>query len=121
MANRTRTAARVRRHHRVRKQIFGSPERPRLNIFRGLLHIYAQVIDDEAGQTIASASTIDHDLKLQMDGLKKIEQAHLVGGAIAERAKAKGIQKVVFDRGGYKYFGRVKALADGAREGGLEF
>jgi len=94
---------------------------PRLNVFRSLAEIYAQVIDDEAGHTLASASSIDHDLRAQLDGKKKSDQARLVGKALADRAKAKGILKVVFDRGGYRYIGRVKALADGAREGGLEF
>jgi large subunit ribosomal protein L18 len=99
----------------------GTPERPRLNVFRSIAEIYAQVIDDEAGQTLTAASTVDHELRGQMEGLKKSEQARLVGKALAERARAKGITKVVFDRGGYRYIGRVKALADGAREGGLDF
>ncbi len=90
-------------------------------MYRSLAEIYAQVIDDEAGNTLVSASTIDHDLRPQMSGLKKTEQAKLVGKALAERATAKGIQQVVFDRGGYRYTGRVKALADAAREGGLDF
>ncbi len=99
----------------------GNSQRPRLSIFRSLAEIYAQVIDDQAGQTIASASTIDQELRVKMNGLKKSEQAKLVGKTLAERAKSKGVQMVVFDRGGNKYTGRVKALADGAREGGLEF
>lgn len=119
--NKSRTAARVRRHIRVRTEIEGTLERPRLNVFRSLSMIYAQIIDDATGQTLVSASSIDHELRTSMAGLKRNEQAHKVGQALAERAKAKGIQKVVFDRGGYRYFGRVKALADGAREGGLEF
>jgi large subunit ribosomal protein L18 len=97
------------------------PNKPRLNVFRSISEIYAQVIDDEAGRTLISASSIDHELRDQMKSLKKAEQARLVGKAIAERAKAKGITQVVFDRGGYRYIGRVKALADGAREGGLVF
>ena len=105
----------------MRKNILGSAERPRLNVFRGLSEIYVQVINDQAGHTLVSASTIDQELRAKMEGLKKTEQARLVGRAVAERAKAKGITKVVFDRGGYRYIGRVKALADGAREGGLEF
>jgi large subunit ribosomal protein L18 len=117
----SRSIARINRHQRIRKHVSGTPERPRLNVFRGLTHIYAQVIDDECGKTLASASTVDNQLKAQMAGLSKTEQAKLVGKAVAERAQAKGIQKVVFDRGGYRYFGRVKALADAAREGGLEF
>ncbi len=121
MAEKNRRIARLRRHQRVRKKISGTPERPRLNVFRSLNHIYAQIIDDVAGETLVSASTIDRELRAQMQGLTKTEQARLVGQALAKRAVAKGITKVVFDRGGYKYIGRVKALADGAREGGLEF
>jgi large subunit ribosomal protein L18 len=119
--NKSRSAARLRRQIRVRKTISGSPERPRLNVFRSLAEIYAQVIDDETGRTLASASSIDHELRSRMDGLKKTDQARLVGKTVAERAKAQGIQRVVFDRAGYRYSGRVKALADAAREGGLEF
>lgn len=121
MANKSRAVARARRHSRVRKNLAGSAERPRLNVFRSLSGIYAQVIDDSAGNTLASASTVDRDLREKMKGLKKAEQAKLVGQTVAERAKSKGIQTVVFDRGGYRYSGRVKALADGAREGGLQF
>jgi large subunit ribosomal protein L18 len=119
--NKSRSVARERRHVRVRKNMQGTAERPRLNVFRSVAEIYAQVIDDEAGRTIVSASTIDHELRLQMTGLKKSDQAKLVGKTIAERAKAQGVTKVVFDRGGFRYIGRVKALADAAREGGLEF
>jgi large subunit ribosomal protein L18 len=119
--NKSRSAARNRRHIRVRKNVAGSSEQPRLNVFRSLAEIYAQVIDDEAGRTLVAASTIDTELRSKMTGLKKTDQARLVGKLLAERAKAKGIAKVVFDRGGYRYIGRVKALADGAREGGLEF
>jgi large subunit ribosomal protein L18 len=117
----SRSIARVRRHLHVRKRVSGTPERPRLNVFRSLAEIYAQLIDDEAGHTLVVASSIDQELKSKMIGLKKFEQARLVGLTIAERAKVKGITQVVFDRGGYQYIGRVKALADGAREGGLEF
>lgn len=117
----TRSAARIRRHARIRKRVSGTPVRPRLNVFRSLKEIYAQVIDDEDGFTLVSASTIDKDLRTQMGSLNKSEQARLVGKAVAERAKEKGIESVVFDRGGYRYIGRVKALADGAREGGLKF
>ena len=106
---------------RVRRKVLGTPQRPRLCVFRSLSEIYAQVIDDSAGNTLASASTIDQDLRAQVKGLKKAEQAKLVGKAIAERAMNKGVKAVVFDRGGFMYTGRVKALADGAREGGLEF
>jgi large subunit ribosomal protein L18 len=121
MANKSRSAARVRRHIRVRKNVFGTPERPRLCVFRSLNDIYAQVIDDIEGHTLASASSIDTELRGKMKGLKKAEQAREVGKAVAERAKTKGIASVVFDRGGFRYMGRVKALADGAREGGLDF
>jgi len=119
--NKTRSEARMRRHTRVRKNILGSAERPRLSVFRGLSEIYAQVINDQEGHTMISASTIDQELRAKTKGLNKTEQARLVGRALAERATAKGISQVVFDRGGYRYIGRVKALADGAREGGLKF
>jgi large subunit ribosomal protein L18 len=101
--------------------VSGTPERPRLNVFRSLTHIYAQIIDDVSGRTLVSASSLDGELKAQMTGKKRSEQAKLVGTTIAARAKAQGVSRVVFDRGGYKYHGRVKALADGAREAGLEF
>jgi large subunit ribosomal protein L18 len=117
----SRSVARERRHIRVRRSLSGTPVRPRLNVFRSLGEIYAQVIDDEAGHTLVSASSVDRDLRARLEGKKKTEQARLVGQALAERAREKGIQSVVFDRGGYRYLGRVKALADGAREGGLEF
>ena len=119
--NKSRSVARIRRHRRVRKHVSGTPERPRLNVFRSLNEIYAQIIDDEAGNTLVSASTIDSELRSKVANLTKTEQAKQVGLAVAERAKAKGIETVVFDRGGYRYIGRVKALADGAREGGLQF
>ena len=121
MADKSRSAARIRRHLRVRKNVFGTTERPRLSVFRSINEIYAQVIDDIDGNTLTSASSIDTDLRTKMAGLKKSEQAKLVGQTVAERAKSKGIEAVVFDRGGFRYTGRVKALADGAREGGLEF
>ena len=121
MANKNRTLARERRHLRVRKQVFGNPERPRLNVFKSLTGIYAQLIDDMDGNTLVSASTVDKDLREKVKGLKKTEQAKAIGQAIAERAKSKGISLVVFDRGGFRYTGRIKALADGAREGGLQF
>ena len=119
--NKSRSAARVRRHRRVRKHISGTPERPRLNVFRSLNSIYAQVIDDQSGQTLVSASTIDSELRSKMKGMTKTEQAKEVGLAVAERAKKQGIEIIVFDRGGYRYIGRIKALAEGAREGGLQF
>jgi large subunit ribosomal protein L18 len=121
MAEKTRAKARQRRHNRVRLGIAGTSQRPRLSVFRSLSEIYAQLIDDHAGQTLVSASSIDPDLRERMQGLKKVEQAKLVGQAVAARAKGKGIKTIVFDRGGFKYTGRVKSLADGAREGGLDF
>lgn len=119
--NKSRSAARSRRHTRVRQSISGTHERPRLSVFRSLSGIYAQVIDDIDGNTLVSASTIDPAIREQVKGLKQAEKAHLVGKTLAERALVKGIQEVSFDRGGYKYIGRVKALAEGAREGGLKF
>lgn len=121
MAKLTRSEARIRRHNRVRKYLSGTHDRPRLAVFRSLSDIYAQVIDDEAGTTLVSASTIDTGLREQMAGISKTEQAKLVGKMVAERAKEKGVSAVVFDRGGFRYIGRVKALADAAREAGLEF
>jgi large subunit ribosomal protein L18 len=105
----------------VRRHVLGTPEKPRLNVFRSLSEIYAQLIDDEQGHTLVSASSIDNELRSKMAGLNKTQQARLVGVRVAERAKAKGFEEVVFDRGGYRYIGRIKALAEGAREGGLEF
>lgn len=120
-SNKSRNAARLRRHIRVRQSVSGTPQRPRLNIFRSLAEIYAQVIDDESGNTIVSASTLDVKLRSKLKGKSKTEQARLVGEALAERANQKGISEVVFDRGGYRYMGRVKALAESARESGLQF
>jgi len=113
--------ARERRHIRVRKKVFGTPERPRLNVFRSNKHIYAQVIDDTTGRTLVSASTMDRELRGRIKSGGNIEASLMVGELIARRAVEKGITKVVFDRGGYLYHGRVKALADAARKGGLEF
>ena len=121
MANKSRADARQKRHFRVRKSVFGTPDRPRLSVFRSLNEIYAQIIDDADGHTLVSASTVDAELRTQFADMKKVDQARAVGKAVAERAKNKGIEMVVFDRGGFRYMGRVKALADGAREGGLEF
>ena len=112
---------RDRRRRRVRMKLSGTSERPRLNVFRSLDHIYAQVIDDVQGRTLASASSLDKDLRSEMSDKTKKEQAELVGKTVAERAKVAGIETVVFDRGGFLYHGRIKALADGAREGGLKF
>jgi large subunit ribosomal protein L18 len=121
MAKKSRNEARLRRHLRVRKKVFGMPERPRMNVFRSSNQIYVQIIDDLQGNTLASASSIDNELKAEISELSNMEQAQKVGQAIAERAKKVGINQVVFDRGGYKYIGRVKALAEAAREGGLDF
>lgn len=109
------------RHLRVRKKISGTAERPRLSIYRSLSNMYAQLIDDVQGTTLVSASTLDAGVKAQIEGKTKTEAAKIVGMAAAERAKAAGITKVVFDRGGYLYTGRVAEVAAGAREGGLEF
>lgn len=116
-----RRVARQRRHKRVRKHVIGTPERPRLNVFRSLRHIYVQVVDDAQGVTLVSASTVDGEVKAKIQGLTKSQQARVVGSAVAERAVRQGITRVVFDRGGARYHGRVKALAEAAREGGLEF
>ncbi len=113
--------ARKRRQRRIRMHIAGTAERPRLNVFRSLEHIYAQVIDDATGHTLASASSLDATLAATMADKTKKEQAALVGKAVGERALAAGVTRVVFDRGGYLYHGRVEALANGAREAGLEF
>jgi large subunit ribosomal protein L18 len=121
MASYTSREARNRRHERIRRDIHGTAERPRLNVFRSLQHIYAQVIDDDQGYTLVAASTLDPELREQLDGMNKSQQAARVGQLVAQRAVARGLKLVVFDRGGYPYHGRVKALADGAREGGLEF
>ncbi|MDA8195500.1 MAG: 50S ribosomal protein L18 [Thermaerobacter sp.] len=115
-----RNAARRRRHLRIRGKVSGSPERPRLNVFRSNQYIYAQVIDDSIGHTIAQASTLEKIFADQAGGLT-VAKAALVGKLVAERARAKGVTQVVFDRGGYRYHGRVKALADAARETGLDF
>jgi len=116
-----REKSRERRHRRVRVSVEGTPERPRLNVFRSLRHIYAQVIDDSAGKTLLAVSTLDPDVRDHLKGLRKTDQAKLVGKTLAERAQQAGIKAVVFDRGGYKFHGRVKALAEASREGGLDF
>ena len=114
-------AARLRRHVRVRAKITGVEARPRLSVFRSLNHIYAQVIDDARGHTLAAASTADAELKDKLDGKKKVDRAGLVGSLVARRALKLGIEQIVFDCGGYKYHGRVKALAEAARQAGLKF
>lgn len=118
-ANKAREA-RLRRHRRVRKSVVGTGARPRLNVFRSLRHTYAQIIDDSVGHTLVCASTLDKEIRGQCEGLKKADAARVVGRELAERALPAGVTKVVFDRGGYKYHGRVKALAEAAREAGLE-
>jgi large subunit ribosomal protein L18 len=114
-------AARERRHRRVRKHLAGTSERPRLNIFRSLNHIYVQVIDDAKSVTLISASSLDVDVAKKAKGQTRTEQAKLVGQLVAERALKAGVNEVVFDRGGYKYHGRVKALAEASRKAGLKF
>lgn len=115
----SRDVIRIRVHRRIRRKLRGTPERPRLAVYRSLNHIYAQVVDDEAGRTLVSASSVEKDASSKNGG--NIASARQIGRTIAERAKAKGITKVVFDRGGYHFHGRVKALAETAREAGLEF
>jgi len=117
----SRNEARKKRHARVRKHVVGTAERPRLNVFRSLKHIYAQVINDKTGETLVAASTLDKELRDKVAYGGNIEAAKIVGEAIAKRALAKGIKQVVFDRGGYLYHGRVAALAEAAREAGLDF
>jgi len=119
---------RLRRKKRIRKKVLGTPERPRLSIFRSKKQVYAQIIDDLKGHTLVAASSLTPEIREKIKELKasgeiknKLDMAFLVGKTLAEKAKAKGIAKVVFDRGGYRYHGRVKALAEGARAGGLEF
>lgn len=121
MARETRAQGRIRRHQRVRRKVHGTADRPRLNVYRSLLHIYAQVINDDEGSTIAAASTLDPSLRESLSSMSKIDEAKVVGKLVAERAKEKGVELVVFDRGGYQYHGRVKALADASRESGLNF
>ncbi|AEH50813.1 50S ribosomal protein L18 [Pseudothermotoga thermarum] len=116
-----RKLKRKKRHLRIRKKIFGTPERPRLCVYRSEKHIYAQIIDDTIGHTLVAASTLDRELAGKLKKTYNIEAAREVGKLIAQRALAKGITQVVFDRGGFKFHGRVKALADAAREAGLKF
>ncbi len=121
MAKLTRRERIRKKHLRVRKKVFGTSERPRLSVYKSLKHIYAQIVDDTKGVTLVSASTLDKELRDKLAELTKTEEAREVGRLIAKRALEKGIKKVVFDRGGFIYHGRIKALAEGAREGGLEF
>ncbi len=114
-----KNSLRKKRHLRVRNKVKGTAEEPRLNVYRSTTHIYAQIIDDTRGVTLVSASTVEKALETQLKGKNKVEQAKVIGEEIAKRAIAKGIKKVVFDRGGYLYTGRVKEVAEGARSGGL--
>lgn len=116
-----KNADRRKRHQRVRNKISGTAECPRLCVYRSLNHIYAQIIDDVKGNTLAACSTMEKDVKALIDGKSKSESAKIVGAELAKKAVAKGIENVVFDRGGYLYIGRVQSLAEGAREGGLKF
>ncbi|NOX20949.1 MAG: 50S ribosomal protein L18 [Nitrospirae bacterium] len=118
---RTKREARIRRHRRIRKKVFGTPERPRLSVYGSLKHMYAQIIDDMKGHTLVAASTLDKEIRGEIKHGGNVEAAKRVGQLIAKRAVEKGIKKVVFDRGGFRYHGRIKALADAAREAGLEF
>lgn len=118
MAQDSRRDIRLRIHKRIRSRVAGTPERPRLVVFRSVNHIYAQVIDDQQGHTLAAAGSTEKDMRGKGGN---VDGAKLIGKAVAERAKEKGITKVVFDRGGYLYHGRIKALADAARQAGLEF
>lgn len=120
-SKRSTREARLRRHQRIRRRVTGTSARPRLAVFRSMKHIYAQVIDDEQGHTLVAASTLDPGLDGESGGGNKTAQAKAVGKLVAQRARDKGIQQVVFDRGGYVYHGRVQALAEAAREAGLEF
>ncbi len=121
LSNRSRRHMMIIRHQRLRTKLAGSPERPRLSVFRSTRHIYAQVIDDTTGKTLAAANTLQASVKSAIAGKKPLEAANVVGQTLAGLAKAAGVTAVVFDRGGLKYHGRIKALADGARAGGLEF
>jgi large subunit ribosomal protein L18 len=113
--------ARRKRHKRIRRRVQGTPERPRLNVYRSLQHIYAQLIDDTVGRTLLAVSTLDAQVRQEIAQQSKTEQAESVGKVLARRALEKGVRQVVFDRGGYRYHGRVKALAEGARAEGLQF
>ena len=113
--------ARLARHRRVRRRVAGTPERPRLCVFRSLRYLYAQVIDDTRGHTLASASSREAQLQQETDKKTKTERSKLLGALVAQRALEQGVKQVVFDRGGYKYHGRIRAFAEAAREGGLDF
>ena len=117
----SRAAARVKRHYRIRNKVSGTAQQPRLAVFRSNQHIYAQIIDDVAGNTIVAASTLEADIASKLEHTSTVEAAKVVGEAIAKRAMDKGITEVVFDRGGYIYHGKIQALAEAAREAGLQF
>ena len=121
ITNLDKNKERSRRHSRVRDKISGTVERPRLSIYRSLAHMYAQIIDDQKGATLVSANTMEKSLQASLKGKTKLEQAYIVGQEVAKRAKAQGIENVVFDRSGYIYTGRIKKVADGARDAGLQF
>ena len=121
ITNLDKNKERIRRHSRVRDKIPGTVERPRLSIYRSLAHMYAQIIDDQKGATLVSANTMEKSLQASLKGKTKLEQAYIVGQEVAKRAKAQGIENVVFDRSGYIYTGRIKKVADGARDAGLQF
>ena len=118
---RTRKSMRLMRHARVRRRLIGTADRPRLSVFRALNHVYAQIIDDGEGSTLAAASSVESEVRQRKDGLSKTDVSRVVGRLLADRAKERGVTTVVFDRGGYKYHGRVKALADVLREEGIVF
>jgi large subunit ribosomal protein L18 len=117
----TRREGRIRRHKRIRRKLNGTAETPRLAVYRSHLHIYAQLIDDASGRSLGGTSTLDPAIKESLSGKKKTERSRLVGKRIAEIAQSRGITRIAFDRGGYVYHGRIRALAEGAREGGLQF
>ena len=121
VSKQNKNAIRKKRHDRMRNTLSGNAATPRLNVYRSLSHIYAQVIDDEAGVTLCAASTVEKEIAAKVAGKTKVEAAGIVGEIVGERAKAKGITAVVFDRGGYLYTGRVEAVAEGARKAGLDF
>ncbi len=116
-----RNKKRIARHYKVRNKIVGTPERPRLNVYRSSKNIYAQIVDDATGTTLVSASTQDKEIASKVAELNKVDAAKVVGAEVAKRAQEKGIKNIVFDRGGYLYHGRIKSLADSARENGLDF
>ena len=121
ISKKSRSVVRVNKHNKIRNRFSGTPERPRLSVFRSNSHMYAQIIDDTVGHTLASASTVEKDIRSELKNTDDVEAAAYLGKVIAQRAAEKGIKEVVFDRGGFIYQGKIKALADAAREAGLEF